>query len=67
MVIKVDSCELLDKLLLNLLIVIVNCYDWVRKIKFEERINLILEWIEKEKKDFIILDICFVVLIVFFG
>lgn len=67
LLIKADRCELPDKLLFNLPNVAANYHDWVRKTKPEERINLILKWIKKEKKDSTTSDTCFVVSTAFLG
>lgn len=51
LIIIVDNCELLDKIIYNLLEVVVNIYDWVIVIKFDYRISRIIKWIKDKRKD----------------
>lgn len=51
LIINVDNCELLDKIIYNLLEVVLNFYDWMIVIKFDKRIDWIIKWVNDKRKD----------------
>lgn len=67
LIINADGCELQDKLRLNLPNAAANVLDWVRVTKPDERIDLILKWIKRKKKDSETSDTCFEVSTAFLG